>query len=82
MRWVTVAVALAAATAVAGAQDARLAVIRDDATRDAVRQFVEAARARGTPTDPLVARALEGVAFKADRKKIEPCWYSSHPAPI
>ena len=29
------------------------------------------ARARGTPTDPLVARALEGVAFKADRKKIE-----------
>jgi hypothetical protein len=71
MRWVTVAVALAAATAVAGAQDARLAVIRDDATRDAVRQFVEAARARGTPTDPLVARALEGVAFKADRKKIE-----------
>lgn len=71
MRWTSVAIALAAAAASAGAQDARLAVIRDDATRDAVRQFVEAARARGTPTDPLVARALEGVAFKADRKKIE-----------
>lgn len=71
MRWVSAALAVAAFGSVAGAQDARLAVIRDDATRDAVRQFVEAARARGTPTDPLVARALEGVAFKADRKKIE-----------
>lgn len=71
MRWVSAALAVAAFGSVAEAQDARLAVIRDDATRDAVRQFVEAARARGTPTDPLVARALEGVAFKADRKKIE-----------
>jgi hypothetical protein len=71
MRWVSAALAVAAFGSAAGAQDARLAVIRDDATRDAVRQFVEAARARGTPTDPLVARALEGVAFKADRKKIE-----------
>lgn len=53
------------------AQEARLLAIRDDATRDFVRQFVEAARLRGTPTEPLVARALEGVAFKADRKRIE-----------
>lgn len=52
-------------------QEARLLAIRDDATRDLVRQFVEAARLRGTPTEPLVSRALEGVAFKADRKKIE-----------
>ena len=55
----------------AGAQEARLLAIRDDATRDFVRQFVEAARIRGTPTEPLVSRALEGVAFKADRKRIE-----------
>ena len=53
------------------AQDARLLAIRDDATRDVVRQFVEAARLRGTPTEPLVSRALEGVAFKADGKRIE-----------
>ena len=55
----------------ASGQEARLLAIRDDATRDLVRQFVEAARLRGTPTEPLVSRALEGVAFKADRKKIE-----------
>jgi len=52
-------------------QEARLLAIRDVVTRDLVRQFVEAARLRGTPTEPLVSRALEGVAFKADRKKIE-----------
>ena len=55
----------------ASGQEARLLAIRDDATRDLVRQFVEAARLRGTPTEPLISRALEGVAFKADRKKIE-----------
>ena len=54
-----------------GAQEARILAIRDDATRDFVKQFVEAARLRGTPTEPLVSRALEGVAFRADRKKIE-----------
>jgi hypothetical protein len=54
-----------------GAQEARLLVIRDDATRDRVRVFVDAARQRGTPVEPLIARALEGVAFKADVKRIE-----------
>jgi hypothetical protein len=54
-----------------GAQEARLLSIRDDATRDRVRIFVEAARLRGTPTEPLVSRALEGIAFKADAKRIE-----------
>ena len=53
------------------AQEARLTLIRDDATRDRVRLFIEAARKRGTPTEPLIARALEGVAFKADAKRIE-----------
>jgi len=63
--------AIASAPQFVGAQEARLLAIRDDATRDFVRQFVEAARVRGTPTEPLVSRALEGVAFKADRKRIE-----------
>lgn len=63
--------ALAVLPRLGGAQEARLLAIRDDATRNFVRQFVEAARLRGTPTEPLVARALEGVAFKADRKRIE-----------
>jgi hypothetical protein len=59
------------ATATSGAQEARLASIRDDVTRDRVRLFIEAAQRRGTPTEPLLARALEGVAFKADAKRIE-----------
>jgi hypothetical protein len=67
----TVVAALAVLPRIGGAQEARLLAIRDDATRNFVRQFVEAARLRGTPTEPLVARALEGVAFKADRKRIE-----------
>ena len=74
MRWaarlIGVAVVVTAPQLV-GAQEARLLAIRDDATRDFVRQFVEEARSRGTPTEPLVSRALEGVAFKADRKRIE-----------
>ena len=63
--------AIASAPQFVGAQEARLLAIRDDATRDFVRQFVEAARVRGTPTEPLVSRAPEGGAFKADRKRIE-----------
>lgn len=73
MRLVRVA-ALALAVVVArgvGAQEARILAIRDDATRDRVRLFVDAARQRGTPVEPLIARALEGVAFKADAKRIE-----------
>ena len=78
MRWAARLIAVAAGVAavvsspqLVGAQEARLLAIRDDATRDFVRQFVEAARIRGTPTEPLVSRALEGVAFKAGRKRIE-----------
>lgn len=74
IRWTARLIGVAAvvsAPQLVGAQEARLLAIRDDATRDFVRQFVEAARIRGTPTEPLVSRALEGVAFKADRKRIE-----------
>lgn len=63
--------ALGVAAARGGAQETRLLSIRDDATRDRVRVFLEAAQRRGTPTEPLIARALEGVAFKADAKRIE-----------
>ena len=62
--------AMIAAT-VARAQDVRLAAIRDDATREFVQRYVDAARARGTPPEPLISRALEGAAFKADRGRIE-----------
>lgn len=54
-----------------GAQEAKLTLIKDAATRDRVRLFVEAAQKRGTPVEPLIARALEGQAFKADAKGIE-----------
>jgi hypothetical protein len=64
-------VALGFVAVSAQAQEARLISIRDDATRDRVRAFIEAAQRRGTPTEPLIARALEGVAFKADAKRIE-----------
>lgn len=68
------AAACAAVVLVAGAaraQEARLLAIHDNATRDMVRTYVEAARARGTPVEPLVARALQGVVFKANKKAIE-----------
>jgi hypothetical protein len=62
---------LLAGAARAGAQEARLTLIKDDATRDRVRAFIEGAQRRGTPVEPLINRALEGVAFKADAKRIE-----------
>ena len=65
------ALALGFAASSGAAQEARLVSIRDDATRDRVRLFIESAQRRGTPTEPLIARALEGVAFKADAKRIE-----------
>lgn len=66
--------ALVAAGLLAGAasaQEARLLAIHDDATREMVRTFVEAARGRGMPTEPLISKALQGVAFKADSRRIE-----------
>ena len=62
---------LGGASAQLRAQEVRLLAIRDDATRTMVREFVEAARLRGTPVEPLVSRALEGVAFKASPRRIE-----------
>jgi hypothetical protein len=52
------------------AQDARLSLIRDDATRDAVRAQLASASSRGLPADPFMSKALEGVAKKASTKSI------------
>lgn len=68
----TACAALVGAGAVARGQalDAQLLTIRDDATRDMVRSFVEAAQQRGTPVEPLIAKARQGAVFRADRKAI------------
>ena len=61
-------VALAAARA--GAQDARLERRLDAATRAAVVQVVDSARAAGLPTEPLVDKALEGASKRAAGERI------------
>lgn len=61
---------IVAAASRAGAQDARLSLIRDDATRDMVRAQLASASARGLPADPFMSKALEGVAKKASSKSI------------
>lgn len=63
-------VALSGASVQLRGQEVRLLAIRDDATRGMVREYLDAARARGTPTEPLISRALEGVAFRASSKRI------------
>jgi hypothetical protein len=61
----------ASAGARANAQDySRLTLIRDDVTRGVVRTLLGGAFARGVPTDPLMAKALEGVAKKASTAAI------------
>ncbi|MBI1808852.1 MAG: hypothetical protein HYR75_03065 [Gemmatimonadetes bacterium] len=65
-----VAAAMLVLAASASAQDARLSLIRDDATRDAVRAQLRSATSRGLPADPFMSKALEGVAKKASTKSI------------
>jgi hypothetical protein len=63
-------VALSGARA-AAQQDPRLAtLIRDDATRSVVMEQLALARQRGLPTEPLLSKALEGVAYKASTSSI------------
>jgi hypothetical protein len=67
----TVVVLTVATAARAAAQDySRLALIRDDVTRNVVRGLLGGAFSRGVPTDPLMAKALEGVAKKASTAAI------------
>jgi hypothetical protein len=60
-----------ASTAAAQQQDVRLTLIRDDATREVVRQQLGGALSRGVPMEPLMAKALEGVAKRASTKSIK-----------
>lgn len=54
----------------ASAQEPRLSLIKDDATRDVVRALLGRAAAVGLPTEPLLSKALEGVAKRASTKSI------------
>ena len=55
----------------ASAQDySRLSLIRDVTTRDLVRNLLGSAFSRGVPTDPLMSKALEGVAKRASASTI------------
>jgi len=61
---------IAVAGSTARAQDVRLKLIHDDATRAAVAERLGNASARGVPTEPLMSKALEGVAKRATPKEI------------
>ena len=67
---VLVGVALAAGARTARAQDARLGVQLDEATRAMVQATVDSARGAGLPTEPLVDKALEGARKRADGVRI------------
>lgn len=55
----------------AGAQqEARVSAIRDDATRSVVVEQLSLAKEHGVPTEPLLSKALEGVAKKASSASI------------
>ena len=65
-----VSIALALCVGTAHAQDARLAARLDSTTLAAVSLIVDAARAAGLPTEPLVDRALEGASKRAPGPRI------------
>jgi hypothetical protein len=67
-----VAAALTLAFSGAGAQqqDPQLTQIRDEATRTVVMEQLSIARENGVPREPLVSKALEGVAKNASSKTI------------
>ena len=65
------AVLVALSGARAGAQqETRLAAIRDDATRTVVIEQLSLAKEHGLPIEPLISKALEGVAKKASSTSI------------
>ena len=67
---VAAALLVALSGARAGAQQERVTAIRDDATRMVVMEQLSLARDRGIPAEPLMAKALEGVAKNASSAKI------------
>jgi hypothetical protein len=67
----TAALLISLATASAGAQqDPQVTAIRDDATRTVVMEQLSIARDRGIPREPLLSKALEGVAKNASSSTI------------
>jgi hypothetical protein len=71
MKFAAAVAILVVAGARASAQDySRLTLIHDDVTRNVVRGLLGGAFSRGVPTDPLMAKALEGVAKKASTAAI------------
>jgi hypothetical protein len=71
----TVATAAVLLVALAGAragaqQETQLTAIRDDATRNVVMEQLSLARDRGVPREPLLSKALEGVAKNASTASI------------
>src|SRR6185295_9114919 len=62
--------ACAAAGLAHAATDPRLAAKLDARTAAAVTTVIDDARLRGLPTEPLIARALEGASRKASDAKI------------
>ena len=71
-RLIAVTTALVALSgAPAGAQqESPLSLIRDDATRSVVVEQLSLAKARELPTEPLMSKALEGVAKKQSSSSI------------
>jgi hypothetical protein len=51
-------------------QDPQVSAIRDDATRSVVMEQLSIARDRGVPREPLISKALEGVAKNATSSTI------------
>jgi hypothetical protein len=51
-------------------QDAQVTAIRDDATRSVVMEQLTIAKERGVPSEPLLSKALEGVAKNATSSTI------------
>jgi hypothetical protein len=51
-------------------QDAQVTAIRDDATRSVVMEQLTIAKERGVPREPLLSKALEGVAKNATSASI------------
>ncbi len=63
-------IALSGASLGAQQQDAQITAIRDDATRTVVMEQLTIAKERGVPSEPLLSKALEGVAKNATSASI------------
>lgn len=67
---IALVVAAGGLTSAARAQDPRLSARLDSRTNQAVVQIIDSARAAGLPTEPLIAKALEGASKRAAGERI------------